>query len=379
MLLYSCASLSALPPGLPWLAGVLNVTGLNPNTNYYYRLRAYNGNGTSPNSNVINVKTNRRTATPTPTPTATAPATPTPTATFTPTPTATFTPTPTATATATATSTPTPTPTPTPEPTATPTPTPTPGANQIDYHGGPLMLGTTNVYFIWYGNWANNTATTILPFFASNIGGSAYFNINTTYYDGNGTHVSNSVVYRGSIIDDYSQGSSLSDDAVRNIVISALTGGNPHQSGTLPLDPNGIYFVLTSADVVETSGFCSQYCGFHRYMTVNQIYVKYAFIGNPEQCPSSCEPQMISPNNNPGADAMASSIARFLDELVTDPLGTAWYDDQGRENATKCENQFGHTGIAGNGSEYNIVLNGMQFLIQENWVNDGFGYCSMSY
>jgi outer membrane protein assembly factor BamB len=34
-----------------------NVTGLTRNTNYYYRLRAYNGNGTSPNSNVIRVKT----------------------------------------------------------------------------------------------------------------------------------------------------------------------------------------------------------------------------------------------------------------------------------------------------------------------------------
>jgi hypothetical protein len=34
-----------------------NVTGLAPNTNYYYRLRAYNGNGTSLNSNVIKAKT----------------------------------------------------------------------------------------------------------------------------------------------------------------------------------------------------------------------------------------------------------------------------------------------------------------------------------
>jgi phosphodiesterase/alkaline phosphatase D-like protein len=34
-----------------------NVTGLTRNTNYYYRVRAYNSNGTSPNSNVIKVKT----------------------------------------------------------------------------------------------------------------------------------------------------------------------------------------------------------------------------------------------------------------------------------------------------------------------------------
>src|SRR5262249_3267615 len=37
-----------------------SVTGLNANTNYYYRVRAYNGSGTSPNSNVVQVKTKRR-------------------------------------------------------------------------------------------------------------------------------------------------------------------------------------------------------------------------------------------------------------------------------------------------------------------------------
>jgi hypothetical protein len=27
--------------------------------------------------------------------------------------------------------------------------------NGISYHGGPVMPGTVNVYFIWYGNWTN--------------------------------------------------------------------------------------------------------------------------------------------------------------------------------------------------------------------------------
>ena len=66
-------------------------------------------------------------------------------------------------------------------------------SNGINYHGGPVILGTVSVYYIWYGNWSGNSATTILTDFASNIGGSPYFNINTTYYNASNTHVSNSV------------------------------------------------------------------------------------------------------------------------------------------------------------------------------------------
>ena len=60
---------------------------------------------------------------------------------------------------------------------------PATAGNGITYHGGPVILGTTNVYYIFYGNWAGSTGPTILQNFASNIGGSEYFNINTTYYD----------------------------------------------------------------------------------------------------------------------------------------------------------------------------------------------------
>ena len=43
-------------------------------------------------------------------------------------------------------------------------------ANGITPHGGPVMLGTTNIYYIWYGNWAGNNGVQILTDFANNFG-----------------------------------------------------------------------------------------------------------------------------------------------------------------------------------------------------------------
>jgi len=247
--------------------------------------------------------------------------------------------------------------------------------NGIFYHGGPL-LGTNsppNVYLIWYGNWSGNSAKPILTNLVSHIGGSGYFNINTTYYDGGGDHVLNAASYRSSTTYNYSHGTSLTDAAIQEIVTEAISGGK------LPLDPDGVYFVLTSKDVNETSGFCSNYCGWHTYETINGSDIKYAFVGNGDRCPSACEEQTTSPNGNSGADGMASVIAHELEESVTDPNLNAWYDKRGEENADKCAWTFGPTSVASNGSKYNVNLNGRQYLIQQNWVNASGGYCAMSY
>jgi hypothetical protein len=243
----------------------------------------------------------------------------------------------------------------------------------INYHGGPLMLGTTNVYYIWYGNWSGNSATTILTDLANNIGGSSYFNINTTYYDGSNRHVSNSVYYAGSTNDSYSQGTVLSDAGVQAVVSSAVSAGK------LPKDVNGVYFVLTSADVNESSGFCTQYCGWHTHGTISGSDIKFAFIGNPDRCPSACAAQSTGPNGNAGADGMASIISHELEEAVTDPDLNAWYDRQGMENADKCAWTFGSLSTASNGSKYNMTLGGRNYLIQQNWVNSGNGFCAKSY
>lgn len=248
--------------------------------------------------------------------------------------------------------------------------------NGISYHGGPVLTSGTNIHYIWYGNWSSGdgTAVSILDDLASSIGGSSYFNINTTYSNGSGTHVQNVV---GHSTDDHTldktsgYSTALSDANILATVQSSIGSGTP--------DAKGVYFVLTSSDVNETSGFCTQYCGWHDHATINGVDTKYAFVGNPDRCPSACEEQTTGPNGNAGADGMASIIAHELEEATTDPDLNAWFDTRGYENADKCAWTFGTTSRANNGSLYNMTIGSRQYLIQRNWVNASGGYCAVSY
>ena len=249
---------------------------------------------------------------------------------------------------------------------------------RIGYHFGPVLLGTTNIYYIWYGNWAGNTATSILTDLASTIGGSPYFNINTTYYSqplfGAKSYVSNSVHFAGSINDNYSLGKTLTNAQILTVVTNALNAGK------LPKDLHGVYFVLTSADVTESGGFCTSFCGWHNHASIGGSDIKYSFIGNPDQCPSACSAAggAATPNGNLGADGMASIISHELEETVTDPDINAWFDLFGQENADKCAWTFGTTYTTASGATANMKLGARDFLIQQNWVA-GKNVCAQAY
>lgn len=248
-------------------------------------------------------------------------------------------------------------------------------SNGITYHGGPVMTAsTTNAYVIWYGTWATGKQA-IIEDFLSSIGGTPRFNTNTSYYDGSGRKVVNSVTYVASTTDAYSQGSTnLSDGAILNVVSGAITGGK------LPADPNGVYFVFTSSDVTK-SGFLTNYCGWHTYATIASKNIKYSFVGDPSGASvSSCAGQTASsPNGDVGADAMISIITHELEEAVTDPNLNAWYDSRGYENSDKCAWTWGTTYTTSNGAKANVKIGSRDYLIQRNWVNASGGYCSMSY
>src|SRR5262249_27926319 len=94
------------------------------------------------------------------------------------------------------------------------------GQYGIYYHNGPIMTGTTAVYYVYYGTWSSSQKA-ILQDFGATIGGSPYFNTNTTYWGANNTVVANSVRLGATTSDNYSQGASLSDGAIFTIVQNA--------------------------------------------------------------------------------------------------------------------------------------------------------------
>ncbi len=253
--------------------------------------------------------------------------------------------------------------------------------NGIRYHGGPIMPGAVNIYFIWYGNWTNGprpsdrSSTVYLMeslFGTGGIGGSGYALINTTYGDGT-SNVTGDMSLAGEYFDSGSLGKKLTDFKVKQIVSNTIS------NGSLPKDDNGIYFVLTSSDVSERSGFCTKYCGWHTHANIAGADIKYAFVGNPDRCSFlACEMQAVSPNGNSGADGMASIIAHEAEEALTDPDLNAWYSG-GLENADKCSWKFGPTKTTPNGARYNQTFdNGYKWLIQMNWENSRRGGCAQT-
>lgn len=261
--------------------------------------------------------------------------------------------------------------------------------SNIIYHNGPVMTGTSHVYLIWYGCWtcgfpgSNPDTQAILTELVTSLGSTPYFNINTLYPNVNGHPPNGQLIYGGAVQDSsYSHDNELNALAIQQIVAKHLAATN------LPLDAAGIYIVIGSSDISSNAtGFCAPNTPpHHGYAEFGATQFKYAFIGNAARCPTRAAPQFFvgpgpvkTPNGNLAADAMASSLAHALDAIVTNPLGTGWFDRCGLENAEKCLGTFGQTYITPNGARANMRLGQRDYLIQQNWVNvRPRGYCGLS-
>ena len=253
--------------------------------------------------------------------------------------------------------------------------------SQILYHGGPVMLGTNNVYVVYYGSFTV-TATSIIDNFLENLGGSGAFAVNTTYYNAQAEHISGSLDYSpstDSYVDAYSQGHRVRNSFPTTELQAVLKAGH------LPTDPSGIYVLITSPDVNVPSGF---YCGYHTHSAsiINGTDIKYAVIPEPSAptyqfCSGNVETfnDTTSPNDDIGADSVTDTAMHEISETVTDPDLNAWFTNNGLEVGDLCNFVYGQTFLAPNGSHANHTFGSRHYLVQTIWENSGSGFCALSY
>ena len=135
-----------------------------------------------------------------------------------------------------------------------------------------------------------------------------------------------------------------------------------------------IYFVLLPPDVDEciTIGSCATtaFAGYHSAFSLGHGLTVYSAIPDPQI--EFTPPPGSDPEGNPEAESTIDTVAHEAVEAITDPVGTGWMDPNGFETADKCENgpqQGAPLGYASDGSPYNQLIDGHQYLIQDIWSN----------
>ncbi|KAI5066708.1 hypothetical protein GOP47_0019332 [Adiantum capillus-veneris] len=306
---------------------------------------------------------------------------------------------------------------------------PNPPLAGLSYHNGPLLTGPSplHLYFLWYGSFSP-AQKQILSDFASSVSPSSsipspsvssWWSTAASYTDSSHSHVSSTIALSAQTSVTPSRSIVLTRESIASLLLHTL------ESGELPIDERGIYFVLTGEEVA-VEGMCVSACGFHDHLQVNNTTSKqnvqegkahdnedlhlqvkigasnkkasnvvFAWVGNSQrQCPGQCAwpfalpeygPQgaapLVPPNGDVGMDGMVINLATLLVGAATNPRGAGYFQGPSTEPleaASACTGIFGsgaYPGFPGilrtdhhSGASFNVHgTNGRMFLLPSIW------------
>ena len=153
---------------------------------------------------------------------------------------------------------------------------------------------------------------------------------------------------------------------------------------SLPAGMGDIYLVVfppnveTCADVNDAAlgGACSDtnypgFCAYHSAFSTASGQALYANIPFPTDYYYDCLiPQ--APSGSNVLDSTLSMISHEHNETITDPLGNAWIDSVGNEDGDECGWMFGSPLGGAAGSQWNQVINGDHYYLQQEFSNEDY-------
>ena len=240
------------------------------------------------------------------------------------------------------------------------------GSGQLLYGGGPIQK-TPKIYLIFWG-WtgANDSAhdpngmAQYLVNYTNALGGSNLANVSTQYYENARGNITNPTGQLGGTWYD----SSLPPSNYAESDIQAEANRAVARFG---YNADANYVVVTPHNYT-TSGFGTQWCGFHNSMSGGSGPIAYTDLPYTSDAGSGCGSGNV---NSPGTlDGVSIVGGHEMQETITDPgAGNGWVDATGAENGDKCA----WTGDA------NVTMSGgAVFPNQPEWSNAISG-CAFSY
>ncbi len=279
------------------------------------------------------------------------------------------------------------------------------GYGPLVYHGGPVMHTSTTyaIYWIPTGSTAcGGAACQVDPQYeplinqyftdvaaasaGSSDDGSNVYSVATQYSDAAGAVRYESTFggfYRDPLsfptsggCDDHVDAVCLTDDQLQTEIQDVIAAEGWPAGGT------SLFFVMLpkfvgvcrdgSGSSCTTNAFCAYHSAFGQvsHPIIYAVEPYEATILN-SQGKNACW-DGTSPNGD-DADATINTISHEQNEAITDPLGDAWWSEDGEydENADLCAWTFG-TPLGGAGaSAYNQVINNDHYWLQQEYSNAG--------
>jgi hypothetical protein len=254
------------------------------------------------------------------------------------------------------------------------------------YHNGPVMH-TNAVYAIYWipaGYSVQSGYQSVINSYFSNVAAASGSSTNvywsdTQYYDTVNGNILYSSSFKGAIADSDTFPASGCRDRYTSVCLTdAQLQSEIQHVVTVNGLPTGLgteYFLFTPKNVGSCAGrqcAYSYYCAYHSNFTAsNGNQILYANMPYAAWVSSACG-SGESPNGN-DADSTINVTSHEHNESITDPLGSAWYDSSGNEDGDKCAWNFGSPLGGGAGAEYNQVINGGHYYLQQEWSNHSSG------
>lgn len=254
---------------------------------------------------------------------------------------------------------------------------------KFTYHQGNVIHHLTAYLIFWLPDGhsfePDGTSTRfeqLMGQYFQDLSGTAFNGILTQYYDDLGGPVRNVATLGGTYVDKqpYPVAGTQTAPLLDGDIVHEINRVLDVKKGAWTADDEHIVFLFTGYNVQECSGQTANdgctfqhnaeadFCAYHSNSFSSNL--TYAYIPVVNGCLDV--PAAQSPNNDPIADAVISTVSHEHFEAVTNPSMGGWFDGTAYEGelGDKCVRTYGPIGDDGG----NVTLaNGHRYIVQEEW------------